>query len=176
MGRGFSVTWALTLLFAAALTMVGCDSGEESPPVGAVEVTVRDVEDLAGGQVAGVLYQGEGLDYDRVAGGFGVVIDADPFSTTELVRVGEDDIVESSLFPYVTDEVLIIEPGVHTLMLWAADSGIGPYRRWVPGGPDSLIGCSTTFDLEEGQGVSLTIVDGLGNVSTGVPSCDLATT
>ncbi len=176
MGHRFPMPWALALLLAAVLAIAGCDSGEELPPEGAVEVTVRGVEDLAGGQVAGVLYEGEGLDYDRVVGGFGVVIDTDPFSTTQLVRVGEDDIVPSSLFPYVTDEVLTAEPGVHTLMLWVADSRIGPYSRWVPGGPDSLIGCSTTFEIEAGQGTSLTIVDGLENVSTGVPRCTVATT
>lgn len=179
MGHEFFVRRALVLLSVGALVVVGCDSGEASPPAGAVEVTVQDVEALAGGEVAGVLYRGEGLEMpdDRVVGGFGVAIDADPFSTTELVRVGEDSIVESSsLFPYVTEEVLIVEPGAYTLMLWAADSSIGPYSRWIPGGPESLIGCSTIFELEQGQSASLTIVDGLADVSFGEPSCTLAGT
>jgi hypothetical protein len=175
----FVVKRALTLLFVGALVAAGCGSDEESPPVGAVEVTVQEVEDLSGGQVAGVLYRGEGLEMPdvRVVGGFGVAIDADPFSATELVRVGQDSIVESTgLFPYVTEEVLTVEPGAYTLMMWAADSPMGPYSRWVPGGPESLIGCSTIFEFEEGQSASLTVVDGLGDVSFGPPSCTVATT
>lgn len=167
---------AFAPLLVVTLILAGCSSDNEASPVGAVEVTVQDLEGLEGGQVAGVLYQGEGLEMPdtRVIGGFGVSIDADPFSTTEWVRVGQDSTSESSgLFPYVTDDILSVEPGSYTLMLWAADSAIGPYSRWVPGGPDSLIGCSTIFEAEEGQSASVTIVGGLDEVSTGTPTCTI---
>jgi hypothetical protein len=131
-----------------------------------VEITVAGIEGMAGGQLAGVLYQGNGIhDPDhRGIGGFAAMLDSDPFSTTRFVTTPANwDDTGVGPFPYVTEEVLVVEPGTFTLVLWRGSSEIGPYSRWVPGGPEGLVSCEIVFESEEGEDVSLTVTGGFAN-------------
>jgi hypothetical protein len=92
------------------------------------------------------------------------MVDSDPFSTTRFVTAPADwDDTGVGPFPYVTEEVLMVEPGTFTLVLWRGGSEIGPYSRWVPGGPEGLASCEIVFEIEEGEGVSLTVTGGFAN-------------
>lgn len=48
-------------------------------------MTVTDVEDAVGYELAGVVYEGDGSKLLNGIGGFGVVVNTDPFSTTQVV-------------------------------------------------------------------------------------------
>lgn len=123
-----------------------------------VSVTIEGLEELAGQEVAGVLYDGDELslsvapgaentDSDRAAvGGFQVWIGSDDVTTTQIVRQPEDGY--AGPFPYVSDDALTVEPGVYTLILWA-DYGLSPISRWVPVNSDGqgLTGCQHVFEV-----------------------------
>ncbi len=75
-----------------------------------VTVTVTDVEDAVGYDLAGVLFRGDEPLIANVVGGFGAAVEADPFSTTQVVRTpqyGPEDFPEDFDFgidwPFVTD-------------------------------------------------------------------------
>ena len=147
---------------------------ETGVPVGSIEVTVEGIEGRSGGQLAGVLFEGEGtLDPDeRAIGGFAVMVDSDPFTATELVRTlvvrtprARGSGPEKGLFPDVTEEILVAEPGTYTVMLWLDDITIGYYSRWVPAMGHNLEGCEVVFEVEEGQGAALTVTGGFADVS-----------
>ena len=144
------------------------------PTGGSIEVTVEGIEGRSGGQLAGVLFDGEGTLYpdSRAIGGFAVRVDSDPFTATELVRtpVQRPDertrgglTSERPLFPDVTEEVLVVEPGTYTVMLWLDDITIGFYSRWVPAMGRNLDGCEVVFQVEEGQAAALTVTGGFGD-------------
>ena len=145
------------------------------PTGGSIEVTVEGIEGRSGGHLAGVLFDGEGTLHpdERAIGGFAVRVDSDPFTATELVRTpvqwpggraGGGLTSERPLFPDVTEEVLVVEPGTYTVMLWLADTTISFYSRWVPAlGPRNLVGCEVVFQVEEGQAASLTVTGGFGD-------------
>jgi hypothetical protein len=116
-----------------------------------VSVTVSGIESAVGNQLAGVLLRGpEATDPDRNGvGGFAATVDADPFSTTEQVRQPNPDPDAVGPFPYVTEDLLIVEPGTYTLVLWLAPD-LGPYSRWVPAATAGLAGCRTSFVVGDG--------------------------
>ncbi len=123
------------------------------PPVGmadgqTVSITVKDVADYPGYELAGVLYTGDELtDLDSDAlGGFWSVVDGNDFTTTEVVR--EPGTPGTEPFPHVTDEALILTPGTYTLVVWI-DTGLGGFDRWIPVNSDGmgLYGCQTTFTI-----------------------------
>ncbi|MDH3730716.1 MAG: hypothetical protein OES13_06295 [Acidimicrobiia bacterium] len=115
-----------------------------------VGVTISGLAGHAQHDLAGVLYEGDGLtDLDREAvGGFWVGVADDDFTTTQLVR--QPGGIGVGPFPYVTDEVLAVEPGVYTLIVWA-DYALNPVSRWVPLNTDNsgLIGCQHVFEVGE---------------------------
>jgi hypothetical protein len=135
---------------------------------GSIEVTVEGIEGRSGGHLAGVLFDGEGTLYpdERAIGGFAMQVDSDPFTATELVRTPGGLTGERPLFPNVTEEILVVGPGTYTVMLWLADTTISYYSRWVPAlDPNNLDGCEVVFEVEEGQGASLTVTGGFADVS-----------
>lgn len=104
-----------------------------SPGPGTVTVVLSGIQGEQGTHLAGVLFRGDGTDWNAV-GGFSVLIDSDPFSTTQVVHRGYRGWPDPSLglaFPYVVDEVATVEPGTYTLDLWLARK-LGPYGRWLP--------------------------------------------
>lgn len=171
--------WMLTGVVLVASILSGCTSGSDgpqaspsppttrptassSPIAGTVTVVVSGIEGERGGELAGVLFRGDGTDPDRSRrGGFSVPIDSDPFSTTQVVHHGYRGWPDASLglpFPYVLDEVATVEPGTYTLTLFVADRVL-PYSRWVPALTPSLKGCTTTLLVEEGRGAVVTLTD-----------------
>jgi hypothetical protein len=116
-----------------------------------VSVTVSGIESAVGNQLAGVLFRGPAAtDPDRNGvGGFAATVDADPFSTTEQVRQPNPDPDQVGPFPFVSENLLLVEPGTYTLVLWLAPE-LGPYSRWVPAGTPGLAGCETTFVVGDG--------------------------
>ncbi|WP_448809764.1 hypothetical protein [Agromyces bauzanensis] len=139
----------------AALFAVGCAGPTEGPANepqaghAAVVVTVHDVVGIAGGGLAGVLYEGREMLHERAVGGFGVGVDSDPFSITTTVK--EPGRAFYGIFPYVSDETLLLEPGAYSLFVWADESPLTPYGRWAPAMSDSepagLLVCGTTFEV-----------------------------
>jgi len=120
-------------------------------PVGegqTVSVTVTDVTDYPGYELAGVLYADDELtDLDSDAlGGFWSVVDGNDFTTTEVVR--EPGTPGMGPFPHVTDEALTVAPGTYTLVVWV-DVGLGGLNRWVPVNSDGmgLYGCQIVFEV-----------------------------
>lgn len=173
----------VTLVLAlAACTPAGSQTGAASEGVpseapasgmaaGLVRVAVVDVEGSEGGSLAGVLYKGAGpeavlltrapQDPNYFVGGFGVPVDADPFTTTQTINQpapGEPEFV----FPYVTDTPVQVEPGTYTLMLWSAPEQLTPagsslWGRWEPGLAHRMRGCWVTFEAEARTGANLTV-------------------
>ncbi|MEA3511656.1 MAG: hypothetical protein U9R51_09495 [Actinomycetota bacterium] len=138
---------------------VAMDQPTSSPTTGqTVSVTVEGLVGLAGHELAGVLYEGEDLSLSvspgtqtaesrrEAVGGFQAIIAGDDFTTTQLVHQPDDG--QMGPFPYVTDDVLTVEPGVYTLVLWE-DFGLGPVNRWVPVNTDGhgLNGCQHVFEV-----------------------------
>jgi hypothetical protein len=74
----------------------------------------------------------------------------------------------------VTEEILVVEPGTYTVMLWLDDIAIGFYSRWVPAMGRNLDGCEVVFEVEEGQGTSLTVTGGFADVQGGSMRCTTA--
>ncbi len=114
-----------------------------------VSVAVAGVSGHVGDELAGVLYAGgelTDLDRDAVGGFWWVVSGDDAASTTEVVREPGDSGV--GRFPFVSDEALLVEPGMYTLVLWV-DDGLGPVSRWVPLNSDGrgLFGCQVVFEV-----------------------------
>jgi hypothetical protein len=128
-----------------------------------VTVTVKGLGGLGGGDLAGVLSH----DPDgTVVGGFAAKVVEENFTTTEMImRPGDPEASESAdlggnLWPHVTDEVALVEPGVYTLMMWA-DTGLEGYSRWVPANSDGagLTGCVYSFEVSEHQSAHV-VLDG----------------
>jgi len=155
-------------------------AGEESAaiPSGAVAVTVQGIVGRSGWDLAGVLYKGaivsdegetiSGIDILPV-GGVSTKVTTDPFSTTLYVHDPDasDDAFDGP-FPYVTGDVLAVEPGTYTLMLWL-DTDLGPYSRWMPTASANLHGCYAFVEAEEGKDVTVT-VDGSLTLTDGSPN------
>ena len=144
----------------------------------AVTITISGLEGATDHYLAGVLYSGRTVDPDeRVVGGVATVVTSDPFTADLELKVGNDEFPDAQddsaaektsvpsdciLFPYLTDEQQLVDPGTYTLQLWLSPTTIGPYSRWVPGQQAGLVGCVTTFDVgATGGGVTVTgIPDG----------------
>jgi hypothetical protein len=110
-------------------------------------VTVHDVVGLTGGGLAGVLYTGTEMLHANAIGGFGAEIDGDPFSVTSTVN---SPYLFAPIFPYVSDEPLLLVPGTYILFIWADQEPLTPYGRWAPAGPSEsrrLLGCSTVVEV-----------------------------
>jgi hypothetical protein len=145
---------------SASASSEGTPSTAESTgtaSAGTVQVTVSDLEGSQGGSVAGVLFSGSEAKFPdaRVVGGFGVTVDADPFTTTQTVNEPGEEL--QGLFPYASTTPLPVVPGTYTLMLWAAPEALGPYSRWVPHDTSGLRGCLVTFEAAPGTGATLTV-------------------
>lgn len=144
-----------------------------------VTITIGGLEGATDHYLAGVLYSGGGpVDPDeRVVGGVATVVTSDPFTADLELKVGNDEFPDAQddcaagktsvpsnciLFPYLTDEPQMVDPGTYTLQLWLSPTTIGPYSRWVPGDQAGLIGCVTTFEVgATGGGVTVSgIPDG----------------
>jgi hypothetical protein len=129
-----------------------------------VTVTVTDVEDAVGYDLAGVLSRGDEPLIANVVGGFGAAVEADPFSTTQVVRTpqyGPEDFPEDFDFgidwPFVTDEAAMLEPGTYYLQLWLGQPPLCCFSAFVPGDSPSLSGCGTVFAVKEDEQVSITV-------------------
>jgi hypothetical protein len=121
---------------------------------GTVVVTVRDLSGAAGGSLAGVLFSGQEEAYRRAVGGFGILVEADPFTTTQTVGEPSDSDDWEGLFPYVTRRPLRVEPGTYTLMLSAAAEPLTGYSHWHPA--NALRGCAVTFTAKA-EGTEVTV-------------------
>ncbi len=122
-------------------------------PGATVTVTISGVRGATNNHIAGVLYKGpETVNPDVNAfAGFAVTVDADPFSTKQVVRVGLPDWGHPPgrevPFPFVTDRAAAVQPGTYTLALWMAPQPLEPYSHWVPIFATDLAGCAATFDV-----------------------------
>jgi hypothetical protein len=147
-----------------------------------VTVTVTNVEDAVGYDLGGVLYKGDGTGpNENVVGGFGATVDADPFSTPQVVREPQPDLAIDSVrpesaWPYVTDEPLMLEPGTYRLQLWYGEPPLCGYNApWLPGDTSSsLTGCGTVLTLQEDEHVNIT-VSGIPPRSTQGPQIECST-
>ena len=138
-----NTTVATTASVAPVPAVLGVGDGQT------VSVAVAGVSGHVGDELAGVLYAGgelTDLDRDAVGGFWWVVSGDDAASTTEVVREPGDSGV--GRFPFVSDEALLVEPGMYTLVLWV-DDGLGPVSRWVPVNSDGrgLFGCQVVFEV-----------------------------
>lgn len=144
-----------------------------------VTISISGLESAMGHFLAGVLFVGEGTTNpdERVVGGIATVVTSDPFTADLELKVGDDQFPAAQddcgagdksvpsdciLFPYLTDEQQVVDPGTYTLQLWLSPTTIGPSSRWVPDQQAGLVGCVTTFDVgATGGGVTVTgIPDG----------------
>jgi hypothetical protein len=135
-----------------------------------VTVTVTNVEDAVGYDMAGVLYEGDNTLIANIVGGFGAAVDADPFSTTQVVRAPQpgnwpEDFDRDADWPYVTDEPVMLEPGTYTLQLWLGEPPLCCYLDpFLPNGSPTLSGCTTVFTVKEDEQVNIT-VNGIPSVT-----------
>ena len=145
----------------AASTPVSSGAGAGAG-AGTVPVTGPDVAGAVGFELAGMLFAGtDSTDPDsNVRGGFSVAVDADPFTTTEVVRVPQAEAAGelTGPFPWVTEEVLVAEPGHYVLTLWIAPAPMAPYSRWVPAEQTDLGGCSTPIIVPVDGAASVTVL------------------
>lgn len=129
-----------------------------APSPQTVSVDVLGVSGYDGNDLAGVLYEGDGLtDLDQDAiGGFWSVIATDSYTTTEVLR--EPGTIEEGRFPYVSSEALELKPGTYTLVLWV-DTSLGGSDRWVPINTDGmgLFGCHFVFEVSNDPETNITI-------------------
>lgn len=140
-------------------------AAETSDPAGPepyVRVNVTDLVGLKDGGLAGVLYatDGERLTEDLAVGGFGVAVDADPFTTSQVVSAPSSVEATGALFPDVTGVPLAVEPGPYTLVLWADATPLGWYGRWIPGGGEytgRARTCRVHFRTTEPSGATVTV-------------------
>jgi len=127
-----------------------------------VSITVSDVAGHTGDHLAGVLYEGDRLvDIDGDAlGGFWSILSSNDATATEVMREPGNPYV--GVFPFVSDEALIVEPGMYTLVIWV-DDGLGPATRWVPINTDGmgLFGCQTVFEVTNDNQTNVTITPDL---------------
>jgi hypothetical protein len=153
------------LVLAVLVVSATACSGDQADELaaGTVIVTVTGIEESVGHDVAAVMYDGLWTDNPGVlgmVGGFGVVVDADPFAVTQTIASPASDQNDvDTQFPGVSDEPLIVEPGQYTIMIWI-DEELGPYSRWVPADSPGLGGCRVDVTVEEGRSTSVT-VDGI---------------
>lgn len=142
------------------------------PREGTITVSVTEVEDAEGWQLAGFLYVGVGMQdpENRAIGGFAARVGSDPFSTTRFVRQPAD--AGNGSFPYLGHDVLTVKPGTYTLMIWLGNELI-PYRRQVPPDRVGLVGCKTVVEVEVGKKAAVTVTGGFGDVGDSLPSCTL---
>lgn len=141
-----------------ALGTAACaDDGPDRAAAGTVVVKITGIEDSIGHDVAAVMFDGLGTDNpdSRGIGGFGVKVDADPFSTTQTIATPESIDVDAP-FPHVSREPLVAQPGEYTVMIWIAD-GLGGYSRWVPGDSPALGGCRVDVTVEAGRPTNVTV-------------------
>ncbi len=128
-----------------------------------VTVTVSDVEDSIGSELVGLVFSGSQPNPRFTVGGFGVAVDTDPFSTTQIVRSPRPDLRSDSFFPeedwpYVTDDPALVEPGTYMLILWLGEPPLCCYSApWVPALSPTLRGCGTTFTVEPDEDVTISV-------------------
>jgi hypothetical protein len=134
------------------------------PATSTVTVTVTNVEDAVGYDLAGVLYKGDGTGpNENVVGGFGAAVDTDPFSTTQIVRAPQPDLdIDSvrpeSAWPYVTDDPAMLEPGTYYLQLWLGEPSLCCYYwPWLPAYSASLSGCGTVITVKEDEQLDIAV-------------------
>jgi len=133
------------------------------PATSTVTVTVTNIENAVGYDLAGVLHKGDGLELRTAIGGFGATVEADPFSTTQVVRAPQPDLDidnfrPESAWPYVTDEPLMLEPGTYRLQLWLGEPPLCCYDwPWLPAGSSTLTGCTTLITVKEDEQVNITV-------------------
>jgi hypothetical protein len=134
------------------------------PATSTVTVTVTDIEDAVGYDLAGVLFEGDDTLIANIVGGFGVAVDADPFSTTQVVRAPQYDPGDfpadfdyGADWPFVTDEPVTVGPGTYSLQLWLGEPPLCCFSDFVPADSPSLSGCVTVFTVEEGEQVDITV-------------------
>jgi len=143
-------TTAVTLALAPVIAVP-----PTAAPEGTVTVTVSGLEDAAGKQLVGFLFEGPAtMSYREGIGVFGIDIDTDAFSTSQVMR--RPDEYFGKPFPYVSDDILTVQPGTYTIHLWLAPA-LSPYNRWVPADTEDLTGCIVGFDVEEGHGATVMV-------------------
>jgi hypothetical protein len=150
-------------------------TGGTASPTAAVRVVLRGIEDQEG-ELAGLVYKGLWPPAShRAIGGFAVAVDADPFSTTQVVRrpqrVPQPNGMYEGPFPYVLDDVLALKPGTYTLVLVGA-LHLSPYNRWVPGNRRDLKACKTTFLVGEGGDATVMLTDPVLRHGGGMRDCE----
>jgi hypothetical protein len=135
-------------------------SASSLPATSTVTVTVTNVVDAVGYDLAGVLYKGDEPLIVNVVGGFGAAVDGDPFATSQVVRAPQPDLLHpEGDWPYVTDEPAMLEPGTYYLWLWLGEPPLCCYGvpPWVPGPSPSLSGCARPFTVKEDEQVNITV-------------------
>lgn len=124
---------------------------------GTVTVSISGVDDAVGSYLAVVLYQSEPT-FQHAVGGFGVEVDSDAFATSQVVREPQlEPDYDNTLFPYVSEETLVVEPDNHYLRFVFTPSQMHPYSRWVPADAADLRACEMEFSLEAGTAVRVSV-------------------
>ncbi len=130
------VAAALLVIFAIALS--GCSrDGEEierSGPsagsaLGTITVTVSNLEDYEGSQLAAVLLSDTAEGGTGVAG-FAATVDSDPFSTAQVLGNVSDMAPDDGSWPWATG-VAHLPAGSYTLRL-VVGTDFCCYSRWMP--------------------------------------------
>jgi hypothetical protein len=135
-------------------TVVTTVSTTEAPDVqvltGRVTVDISELVGSLGDELAGVLMAYSNLDDPELAAegrwrgvaGFAVEVDADPFSTSQVLGVVESAFPEdpsSGMWPWASGEAEI-PAGDYTLWLWTG-TDYCCYNRWKPADTPGLRGC-----------------------------------
>jgi hypothetical protein len=147
-----------------------------------VTVTVTGIEEAIGFDLAGVVRKIDRIGdatYESGVGGFGVVVDTDPFATTQVVRApdvrGHNPYTDEPGWPWVADEPAILKPGTYDLQLWLGQPPLCCFSPpWVPADSPSLSGCRTDIIVKEDEQVNIT-VSGIPPRSTQGPQVECPT-
>lgn len=183
--RRIRPSWVYGAAAAAVVILIGGltwllvvnSSSDPAAAPGTIEVTINNVErsldhHLAGKwRLAGVLFK---LDsdpnyVDGGLGGFTATLDSNPYSTTQLVRQPAER--ADGPFPYVTEDVLYLDPGDYVLQIWLGRGLTVAWSRWLPADVPGLVGCETILEVEPGQPASVKVSGGWGDVGEGMPPC-----
>lgn len=139
---------------------------------GTVSVTISDVTRAAGSRLEAILVRGWGSSTGpEGVGGFSVLVDADPFTVTELVRAGPPALAPA--WPAFGQRVTSVPSGEHTIMVFVSET-LSPYSfgfgaslgGWIPADSPDLRQCvaRVTIAADEATEIHVTGIPGRGAV------------
>lgn len=138
-------------------------------PGGVVTIEISNLTGARGEDLAGVLMaydpaSPDAYKWDGVAG-FAVKVDADPFSTSQVLGEVDEEWAEpdTGIWPWATGEARI-PAGVYWLTVWRG-TDYCCYGRWVPAATLGLVGCRMWITTT-GQDQTIRVTD----ISDGI--CD----